>query len=247
MRRAPLTLLRYALLLGCVGCGLAEYEARMTEAQKKAAQADEETKHLEGPLQLPQPQKVNPMDPDPTDFFFRPPRGLSTMPGNPDAKGVPRPLPNLPGYLSLYEYPRQMKDGKPATADNPGLEGLYVALVPDQSETALKGFITDVLRRFQTARDPAAQKARTYNLPDGRTLTYDTWTFDNTEKKESYFACFIRSNKSLVALVFRAEQGKLMPLSKALDASLQSLGVGPDASGAQMHFQDSQRWVPPKK
>jgi hypothetical protein len=60
------------LLLAVAGCGLADYEKKMREADARVQHFDEENKLLGDPLNLPGADRAPPVD-----VFLRPPRGVS--------------------------------------------------------------------------------------------------------------------------------------------------------------------------
>jgi hypothetical protein len=236
------------LLLGCAGCGLADYEAEMIKSQDRLARFEEEARHLEGPLNFPKRQKLNPEEPDPPEFFFRPPRGLSIDPAK-DSKDQVLQVA-ISRDVTLYHFKRPAKDanpGAPAQKEaNPGLTDLHIAMVVDPSEKVSKDMVQDVLRYFQAPRDLAPEK-RPVTTMDGRTLTYDTYKFLDPKNKFTYYICFIRMDKALVALVFQIEPDKLASLTQALDASLKSLGVGSEATPARQSWEEAMRRLPPRK
>ena len=68
----PLRRLSFALLLlALTGCGLADYEKKMREADARVQRFDEENRLLGDPLTLPTDHAP------PVDVFLRPPRGVS--------------------------------------------------------------------------------------------------------------------------------------------------------------------------
>jgi hypothetical protein len=234
------------LLVGCAGCGLADYEQEMIKSQERLARIEEEAKHLEGPLELPKKQRLSADEPEQPDFFFRPPRGLGLEPVK-DAKGQVVQMA-VSRDVSFFHYARPPKDpnAQQFKEQNPGLTDLYVALVVDPTEAVSKAMVQDVLRWFQAPKDLAPER-RTYNAPDGRRPVYDTYKFLDPKNKSSYFACFARMENTLIALVFQTEPDKLGSLAKAIDASLQSLGVGVEGPLARRSWEEAQSRLPPRK
>src|ERR1700687_1458874 len=83
------------LALSPVGCGLADYEAKMAEEQARVRRIEEENKNLEDPVDIPSPpQKENDKDPRPPDFFFRPPKGIGRT-------------ANEKQHLGLFVFPKK--------------------------------------------------------------------------------------------------------------------------------------------
>lgn len=68
LRRLPLAL----LVLALTGCGLADYEKKMRDADARVQRFDEENRLLGDPLALPSGDQAPPVD-----VFLRPPRGVS--------------------------------------------------------------------------------------------------------------------------------------------------------------------------
>ena len=67
----------FALALAPAGCGLAEYEKKMGEAEARVKRFDDESRLLGDPLTLPPPADKNA---PPPDVFLRPPKGVAKDP-----------------------------------------------------------------------------------------------------------------------------------------------------------------------
>ena len=71
----PTLLLLGLAALAPAGCGLADYEKKMREADARLQRFDEENKLLDNPLALPS-------NGPPVDVFLRPPKGIAKDPSN---------------------------------------------------------------------------------------------------------------------------------------------------------------------
>src|SRR5205807_384084 len=99
VRAWPRRIAAALLLVAIGGCGLAEYEAKMEDAQKRIDYLDKQNAYLGGVIDPPPPEK-NPSGTDGTvtikpkiDLFLRVPKGI-------EAKFEPATVGGL-----LYRYP----------------------------------------------------------------------------------------------------------------------------------------------
>src|SRR6266702_4056486 len=122
----------FALTL--VGCGLADYEAKMAEEQARVRRIEEENKNLEDPLDIPAPKKENEKDPRPPDLFIRPPKGISHT-ANKDLYG---------GVLFAY----------PQIGNSDGVQDVYVGFSKGK-----KDFVNDLLKMLPSSK-PARKPVR---------------------------------------------------------------------------------------
>jgi hypothetical protein len=220
-RRPPLRLLLLTaglLLLGS-GCGLDHYESQMETEQKRVKYLDDENRNLENPLKLPE-KKADDKEGNPErDFFFRPPKGISTTP---DAKPV--------GILLRY----------PSTNANAELQDniqeLLVAVVRGKEST--DSFRQSVLQTLRSSFGLGASgpiKSRDVGgAAAGRTVHYDYYELQGAPNQPGGCVYFYRGDSVpgegvyQVALAFRAtpSQPVIASDSPALELSLASLRVG---------------------
>src|SRR5258708_7608333 len=69
------------LLLAACGCGLGDYEGKMTAAQERLKRFEEEFRLLDGPLSVPTVEVKGSRVPV-ANLFLRPPRGIATQADN---------------------------------------------------------------------------------------------------------------------------------------------------------------------
>jgi hypothetical protein len=140
------------LLLGS-GCGLDHYEHQMESEQKRVKYLDDENRNLEGSaLKLPEKKGEDKEAVQSNDFFFRPPKGISTTP-EPQALGL------------LYRYP--------STNPNDNIQDLLVAVVKTKEST--DKFRQDILQNLRGLGLSAAGpvKSRDAGVPTGHPVHYD--------------------------------------------------------------------------
>ena len=83
-----------AVVCLAAGCGVADYEKHMVEAQNRLARFEEESRLLDAPLAIPQREDKEKVQRPLANLFFRPPHGISTTPAN----------ENDPRLRLLYSY-----------------------------------------------------------------------------------------------------------------------------------------------
>jgi hypothetical protein len=184
------------LLLGVLlnGCGLSEYEEKMYRSQQRAERLKLEAANLEpGTLTMPTVKKDGQDEPV-GSLTLRPPKGISTTPSS-----------DPPRQKFFYRY-------LPKTQGTNGITCIELAFGSGQ-----ENFAADVLRAFES---PPAAQVRTLNPPGGRSISFDTWDFDDS--KNSYSINIPKNVSSQVAIIFWMEKGKRNTARVPIDLSLES-------------------------
>jgi len=114
-------------LLALTGCELSKYEEKMYEATKGVKQAEEENKHLDNPVVLPQgTAKIGEYElADSDDFFFRPPKGIKSN-AEPPPDGILFVYPSASGDFEKM-YLCAVKTDKSAKFQTDFLQSLKMA------------------------------------------------------------------------------------------------------------------------
>ena len=198
--------------LACVGCGLADYEARMEMQQKKVRYAEEQNQNLE-PYKLQLPERKLEDEVPKEEFFMRPPKGMS---GTPEEKIIGN---DIAEFLPSGVTP---------------IQKMWVAAVRRDSEPKFQSDVLDLLK-FKTKQ----KKPKTVTgLQD---LKYD-WVHDDQGAKGCLDAFFYnkvvevpgaaKKVPYLVAIVIKTEGSRdsanTAPAAQ-LDYALASVRVGNEA------------------
>jgi hypothetical protein len=214
--RHPLLLLSM-LTLTAAGCGLNDYEARMTAIQQRIQQRDEENKLLADPIDVPTrtegKKKV-----EVGSLFFRPPMGIPSSCSPSDPRGG-----------LLYRFPSTASPPG-AGSDAPGAVALVeVAFAPLKVKLG-----EDVLRLFPNADPKTAWSKHTLPGDEGG-QTFQTAEFSDDNYFYSINIC--AGNASQVAVVFWVVKGSEQNVRKTLDLSLKTLALDADAATRQIAAQ----------
>jgi hypothetical protein len=220
-----------ALFLG--GCGLAEYEALMQEAQVRVQRYYEEDKYLDEPLDMPtrtedrpplpgQPQVPGKQQVPLAIAFYRPP------------KGIQKTCDNTPRQGGLYVYPPK-KDGAGPFAQL----GLAFDLDPAKLTAEVKGALPTT--------GPWDYKRIEFRRQGGETLYFDT--FESDGDQYSYSVNVYRNAPpkppagwTQIAFVFWFAKGQRESARKALNLSLETLVTGPQVGSARLAFKRGGPW-----
>jgi hypothetical protein len=197
-------------LLGLLlaGCGVAEYEARMKEAQQRIKQYDEESKLLTSPVAVPTAKNESGQSVPVATFHLRLPQTVSTQP-SPVARGglyydyVPTTIPPMTAYpwVSVAF----------AKADDAGF-----------AETVMKGF---------TATEPAKHTQHTTRLK----VPFSRTTFENDTYWHSIN--LHKGSNQQIAIVYAVPKAQAQQAARAIDVSLDSFGFESSLSAAQKAYQ----------
>jgi hypothetical protein len=231
------------LLLCCAvlpGCGLADYEARMAEAQERVKRFERENSLLDEPLDIPT-HKVTVKSPDGQTFedqvpvarvFLRPPRGISKTAKNKD---------KAPGAL-FYQYPS--RDAEPnAAAPDPnatpadpnasrpaGVTDVFLAFADAKDAREAEAFGLALARKLpgeRTTNEPTVGK-RDIQPPGRKDMTFKKVLLAIDEKGPASYAIYVHQAGGKATAVAYKIKGPPDGADEAIRLSLESLGVGDD-------------------
>ncbi len=218
-----------------VGCGLSEYGKLMEAEQKRLQSLDEEAKLLGEPAELPvkaqagagaQPSK-------PLDLFLRLPKGIS-----PRAESVNEVLFRFSRPPS-YGYGGRYSSG--GADQPPPFQEVYIGVAAGSKAEDFQG---KVLQPFGATPGTPGKKIV---HPPGRDRMEFVWiNFEDTGNPPSAYQSFFITIPGVqpvqVAVIFRTpkDQAQTPAITKGIDATLQTLAVGPEAE------QQRKRYVPSK-
>lgn len=203
-----------AALALAAGCGLSEYGKLMEAEQKRLQQMDEQAKLLGDPAELPVKG---------AEVFLLLPKGIA-------------PRAELFGEV-VYRFSRnpygRYSSGGPDNQVAP-IQEVYVGASPGGK---LDEFVQKVLQPFGTTGGKPGKKVIN---PLGRAaMQFDWINFEDANNPpsayQSFFATLPGAQPVQVAVIFRMpkdqseNQSQKQLIDKAIDASLQTLAVGPDA------------------
>lgn len=212
----PLFLLTgLGLLVG--GCGVAEYEKKMLEAQTQFQRFEEEQKQLGPPLNVPRVTDENKVQRDIATLYLRPPLGIG-----PNASNVAEPRERL-----FYSYPPVDKD-KPVNG---------VTLVELAVGDALRDrdFANNVLRCF-SATGGVAPRSNPVQVP-GRAEPIHFQTTEFEDGQYFYSVNVWRGTKQQVAVAYWVRREQKAAARRALDVSLKTFAMDADAQAARLQYQ----------
>lgn len=220
-----------ALLLGLplAGCGLADYEAKMIDAQKRAQRLEEEARNLDEPLNMPTKKEKTgdtEVEVPVADVFLRPPRGIGPTPDKNPLNGLiyrygPRTaaptLPNLPGA--------------PAPSAKPIADVHAVGLA---FGTNRPDFTKEVMSAFQPVGQVTSAD-RPVHHPDRPAASVLT-ALDFDDARYSYSVYVGQSGTTQVAIIYWITKGHRSAVSTPLTFSLESLALGIDTFAARQAY-----------
>jgi hypothetical protein len=191
----------------------------MEAEQKRVKHFDEENQSLENPLKLPEKKGTDKEAVQEKDFFFRPPKGISTTP-DPQPIGI------------LFRYPSTNPNAN--LQDN--IQELLVAVVKTKEGT--DNFRQSVLQALRSSFGLGAtgpMKSRDAGgAATGHTVHYDFYELQGAPNQPGGLVYFYRGEYVAgegayqVALAFRAttSQPVIQADSPVMELSLASLRVG---------------------
>lgn len=192
------------LVLLAAGCGLADYENRMEQAQKRLDRYEVEARVLDDPLIIPSRfDKDNKLLPDP-NIYLRPPKGIGTSAENPEQ----------PRARLFYSF-------KPRGTTAGG-----VALVEVAIGDLSKEFRADALRCFSAAGTPVTQTRKLG--PAGRETTFDTIEFDDGQY--FYSVNIFRGSQEQIAIAYWVPLAQKPSAGSVIKTSLETFAVGNEAA-----------------
>jgi hypothetical protein len=181
-----------------MGCGLAEYESKMKEAQQRLKQYEEEEKVLDpAPRLNPPTRTVDPALPPSVilDYQLRAPRGI-----NPQS-------PTAAREDLFYDYSPMKANG--------ALPFLYVsvAFAPLKDDK----FATNLLSRIRATTEPKQTTGKTRLGLAYRRVEFDS---DNS----SVVVCLFQGTVNHFAVVYYVTRGQLARANRAIEMSLDTFG-----------------------
>lgn len=177
-------------------------------------------KKLGPPLELP-PALVDELEGDktkgpPLDFFYRPPREISSSCAEPE-----KPFGGI-----LHRYGRTTRGSQGALTD------IYVAVEPTRKGRTYSTFREETLRVFG-----AMNVTPERNVEIDRSGKKLRFLYQSFEDRQANFAVYFFHNVDVhVALVFRVEGGKLGPHLSLIEISLKTMHAGLDAGRVRADY-----------
>jgi len=196
-----------------MGCGLADYEAKMAAAQAAVKQFDDENKYLEEyPIEWP-PDKEGGKGAREADLFFRPPKGIGRR-SDPTADDN-----------HLYTYS--------AIKENSFVSQVDVGVVQEKEEGDLFQYL---LPRFGGEPDKVRHEEK--KLAGGRTLKVDYVKINGNGS--SFLIYGWHRDGFSFAIVFKVESKKNdTTTNTVIDLCLKSIVVGKEAAEKRRMFSKS--------
>ncbi len=228
--------------LACAGCGLAEYEQKMKEAQGHLAKFEENNKLL-GDMILIQLSDKNEPYLRPLSIVIRLPRGISTK----------EEKEQIGGLYYLYNADKSDQAEVPEQPDKGGKPPDKGAKPPDKGGKPAKPAVMpfrSVRLAFPSPGGNPAEKSkevieqvnRRFHPPEGK--KEKTWKIQPYRRKEVQFASYdtemeggqiaivnltTRDGVS-VAVIFVVDKDKRGSAAKLMESSLETLGIGMEAT-----------------
>jgi hypothetical protein len=223
------------LLLAIGGCGLADYESKMERGQKLIEFIDKQNVYLGNPIEPPPPEKA-PAGPDGTvvpkpkvELFLRLPKGIKTKTEPPTMGPI------------LYRYPKEeITATRPSAKAGPiqkGLPEFQEALVAVSTERDRDQFWTAILSPYGV--EPSTPTRETLQVPGRPSLTFEKLSFSTSSPPPSSYYFYVHQAQNVwVGIVFsmKLEKATDPEVIAAMEASLRSLAVGPEAAQARTRF-----------
>lgn len=201
------------ILLAVPACGLSDYEALMRQTQEREERFREEQKYLGKPVQIPMQKDKDNHDVAVANAYFKPPKGIDTK-------------PQQRGDL-MWQY----------RADPRGSDFLYVELAFGESD---KDFAQRVMNNYEGGGQ-ATSSTRQYNLPgQSAPVVYDVWEFSSGQNVVSINV--LRGSSKPVAAVYVYSRSRHESARKAIELSLQTLGVDQGATAARKRSDIKSPW-----
>jgi hypothetical protein len=197
------------LLSGIVfvsGCGLADYEKKMAQAEARLQRFEDESRVLDIPLSVPlRPAKKPGGKPTAFNLFLRPPKGINNT-----AENEKEPRNRL-----LFSYrPRGRTATGPFT---------LVELAIGDKETE---FRAEVLGSFSGSGNTTSS-VRALRPPGREPLTFETTEFDDGQ--HFYSVNFWKNQTNQVAIVYWVASAQKSQATTPIKMSLETFGFGIDA------------------
>jgi hypothetical protein len=207
------------------GCGLADYQGKMEEAQKRMLRHEEEERLLGPAIVIPMRDDGKGNKVPIANVHLRLPKGLANTTRN-------EASPHTRGSARLYEFgPAQPGGAGP-------VKSVELAVAGEQKE-----FLDDVKGRFGQASESAKKQKEV--RPPGRDVL--TFTAQELEDGNDVLLVFLhKAGKEQAALVYRVAKGQQKEAARAVELSLESFGLGEQAYKASAAAKGSPLKVPRK-
>jgi hypothetical protein len=244
--RAAWAALPLALLAG--GCGLADYEARMQQAQARVNRYDEENRVLGDPIIIPS-RKVEakveggrrgaarsvPI----VALFLRPPRGISPAPEDEAIKDLVFRYPTIGAINPKVRGAKPQGDGgdpdvrKPAPkaagggGNRPsagGFTDLYLAVGEDSDD-----FVGKVMAEFPRSEDTEFKNWTREVAAPGRPQKLAFSVTDFAADDADYSVNVYRFKGKRIVVVYRMEKDQRSKLANVVELSLSTFAPGDEA------------------
>jgi hypothetical protein len=208
-------------LLCLAGCGLADYEARMAESQKRLQRTEEENAVLDEPLVMPTEVKDGVSLPL-GNVFLRPPRGI-----NKDSNNEAR-------EQFFYAYPLRPTAAQPFSK-------MEIAFGPKNVEQDFGEVMFGYFQRLgKMDRKQPFQ-------PPGRTLQFDVVEVELGQDR--YVSVNVpRGIARSMALIYyyKIPANQKGSIQRVIQISLSTFGSDADVLKQQMAYQQGLRWTAPR-
>jgi hypothetical protein len=202
------------LLLAVPACGLSDYEARMSESQKREERFRLEQKYLGEPVQMPTHKNQEDREEPVANVFFRPPKGIEPKP-------KPGPRDNL------WQY-RARSAGNDFT-------GVDMEFAGDE-----KDFVDKVVSNYGPP-EQASRSSREITPPGQDTpMVFDTWEFGSGPI--GYSVNILRSSGKPIAIVYIYNKTRLDSVREAIKVSLQSLAIDQQVGATRQRYNQKSPW-----
>jgi hypothetical protein len=202
----PILLPFFGLLLA--GCGVAEYEARMKEAQERVKRYEEESKLLAAPVKPPAAKNESGQLEAVASFTLRLPNTVSTQP-SPEARGG-----------LYYDY-------MPATIP-PMTAYPWVSLAFAKADDAK---FPEAVMKWFTATGPVNVTPHTTRLK----VPFSRTTFENDTHWHSIN--LYKGSNQQVAIIYVVPKAQRQQAARAIDLSLDSFGIESSLAAARQAYE----------
>jgi hypothetical protein len=230
--------------LWLTGCGLEDYEAKMLKEQKRIEYMDQENYYLGPPIGALQPPAVPPAPgapatakstapaKPPIDVFLRLPKGLATNPERTTLGTKDSPLYRFLGAVTPPSNAPALAKPQPT---EPGVQGFQVAYFAVSEEK--KPNWKEILQSFGAIDFSKSTRLTRKNEATGATPQFDSWRFSGADKADTLVFIYA-GDPYQAAVVFKisSEKTQSPDVGKAIDLSLQSLALGPEALAASQRL-----------
>jgi hypothetical protein len=225
-RTATRLTLALPLVLPLCGCGLADYEAKMIDAQKRAQRLEEEARNLDEPLNMPtKKEKTGDVEVEVpvADVFLRPPRGIGPTPDK-------NPVNSL-----IYRYgPRTAAPTVPGTPASSAKSFADIVAVGLAFGNNRPDFTKEVLNAFQPAGQVTRANREVHHPDRPAVSVLEALEFDDA--RFSYSVYVGQGGTTQVAVVYWITKGHRSAVSTPLTFSLESLALGFDTFAARQAY-----------